>query len=98
MTNSNFTNNGQGTDVGAIFISADINRVDQTNRDMHHINFTFRKLLFYHNNDAAWGSCLNANVFSIPKKLCCKFPNGVNNSTCKPEQEFFFIKSRLHDS
>ena len=72
VTNSNFTNNGQNSS-GAIFISASIDRVDQTNNDMHHINFTFRKLLFYHNNDAAWGSCLNANVFSNPKNFVVSF-------------------------
>ena len=63
VTNSNFSSNGLGTDVGVISITVDINRVDQGIRDMLRIHFSFRKLLFYRNNAAAVGSCLYANVF-----------------------------------
>ena len=68
VTNSNFSSNGLGTAAtvfAIIGITVDINRVDQSIRDMLRIHFYFFKLLFYHNNAIAFGSCLHANVFPL---------------------------------
>ena len=96
VTNSNFSNNGQGN-TGTIYISTGMNRVDQTtcNNDMHHIHFTFRKLLFYHNNNAAYGSCLIANVHPSPnpKNFVVSFLMESITAHANQDKDSFLLKS-----
>ena len=96
VTNSNFSNNGQGN-TGTIYISTGMNKVDQTtcNNDMHHINFTFRKLHFYHNNNAAYGSCLIANVHPSPnpKNFVVSFLMESITAHANQDKDSFLLKS-----